>query len=56
MACYLCKRWWRWWRANVGSMLSLLLLLLLKYYPEENIFECLLLKEKRKNILNRFEQ
>ena len=29
----------------VDGMLLLLLLLLLKYYPKENFFECLLLKE-----------
>ena len=56
MACYLCKRGWGGWRANVGGMLLLLLLFLLKYYPKENIFESLLLKQKRKNVLNKFEQ
>ena len=37
-------------------MLSLLLLLLLKYYPEEKNHECLLLKQKFKNIPNRSEE
>ena len=37
-------------------MLILLLLLLLKYYPEEKIFECLLLKQQWKNVPNRSEQ
>ena len=32
------------WGANVGGMLLLLLLLLLKYCPEEENVECLLLK------------
>ena len=26
------------------------------YYPEEKKFECLLLKQKRKNVLNKFAQ
>ena len=50
---------WRTIRANVagvGGMLLLLLLLLLKYYPEEKVNECLPLKRKRKNFLNKFEQ
>ena len=46
----------RWWRANVGGVLLLLLLLLLKYYSEDKNVECLLLKQKRKNIPKRFEQ
>ena len=37
-------------------MLLLLLLLLLKYYPEEKNVECLLLKQKWKNVPNRFWQ
>ena len=40
---------------GVGGMLLLLLLLLLKYYTEEKVFECLLLKQKRKNVLNKFK-
>ena len=50
------------WRAiwaslsNVDGVILLLLLLLLKYCPEENFFECLLLKQKRKNVVNKFER
>ena len=45
------------WRANVGGvLLLLLLLLLLKCYPEEQNDECLLLKQKRKNVPNRSGQ
>ena len=56
MAYYSCMRGWRGWCANVGGMLLLLILLLLKYYPEKKVFECLLSKQKRKNLLNKFEQ
>ena len=39
------------WRGNMGGMLLLLLLLLLlKYYPEEQNVECLVLKQKFKNV------
>ena len=55
MAHYECKRGWREWYANVGGMPLLLLLLLLKYYTEEKVFECLLLKQKRENVLNKFK-
>ena len=48
MAYYSRKLLWRGWCANVGGMLLLLLLLLFKYYPEEKVFECLLLKQKEK--------
>ena len=41
-----CQSGWYEWRANVGGMLILLLLLLLKYFPEKNKFEGLLLKQK----------
>ena len=40
----------------MGGMLLLLLLLLLKYYPEEKNLECLLLKQKFKNVPNRSEE
>ena len=54
MAYYSFKRGWC---AKVGGiLLLLLLLLLLKYYPGEKVFECLPLKQKRKNVLNKFEQ
>ena len=46
---------WHGSRANVGGMLFLLLLLLLKYYLEEKIVECLLLKQW-KNVPNRSEK
>ena len=48
--------WLRWRRASVGGILLSLLLLLLKYYPEDKIFECLLLKQKRKSVPKRFER
>ena len=46
-----CLHGWREWRANVGGILLLLFLLLLllsllKYYPEEQNVEFLLLKQK----------
>ena len=44
MACYHRRHEWR---AYMDGML-LSLLLLLKYYPEEQNVECLLLKKKRK--------
>ena len=53
MACW-CG--WRQWPANVGDILLLLFLLLLKYYPEGQNVECLLLQKKWKNVPNRFEQ
>ena len=44
------------WRARVDCMLLLLLLFLLNYYPEEKSFECLLLKQKSKNVPNKSER
>ena len=45
------------WYACVGGMLLLLLsLLLFKYYLKDKNVECLLLKQKRKNVPNRSEQ
>ena len=44
-----CLHGWHEWRANVGGILLLFLLLLLsllKYYPEEQNVEFLLLKQK----------
>ena len=43
------------WCTNVVGVL-LLLLLVSKYYLEEQNVECLLLKQKWKNVQNRFEQ
>ena len=51
-----CSRGWYNWRANVSGMLLLLILLLSKYYPEEKNVECLLLKQKSKNVPNRSGQ
>ena len=56
LAWVACLRGWYNWRANVSGMLLLLILLLLKYYPEEKNVECLLLKQKLKNVPNRSEQ
>ena len=44
------------WRTSVGDMLLLLLLLLLKCCSEEKTIKYLLLKQKCKNVPNRFEQ
>ena len=45
MVYYSWKHGWHGWCANIGGMLLLLLLFLLKYYPEDKVFECLLLKQ-----------
>ena len=41
---------------SVGGMLLSFLVSSLKYYPEKNNIECLLLKQNWKNVQNRFEQ
>ena len=46
---------WCGWRASVGKMLLLLLLLLSKYYLKKKNVKCLLLKQKLKNVPNRFK-
>ena len=44
------------WRANVGGMLLSSLLILVKYYHEGQNIEFQVLKQKGKNVSNRFGQ
>ena len=48
MAYYLCKRGWCGWHAII------VVIVIIEMLSRRKVFECLLLKRKRKNVLNKF--